>query len=234
MLSYFVKPILKKLRNGIRNQRLMKTTNSKIEFTAECDHSTFEGYNYVGNNSKVYASKVGYGTYISENAAITATEIGRYTSIGPGLKIAVGRHPLHMVSMYPAFYSNNHITQVNIPHQESNFEEVRLVANKIVCRIGNDVWVGANVCILDGIIIGDGAVIAAGAVVTKDVEPYAIVGGVPAKVIKKRFSDDIIGKLQNLKWWDKDIAWINLHGTYFESPDKLETVLNEEFGKEEK
>lgn len=81
----------------------------------------------------------------------------------------------------------------------------------IVCIfpiIGNDVWIGANAIILQGVTIGDGAIIAAGAVVTKDVPPYAIVGGVPAKVIKYRFSDEVILKLLQIKWWDKPEEWI--------------------------
>lgn len=69
--------------------------------------------------------------------------------------------------------------------------------------IGNDVWIGARVTIIDGISIGDGAVIATGAVVTKNVPPYAIVGGVPAKIIRYRFPNDKITELQNSRWWDR-------------------------------
>ena len=74
--------------------------------------------------------------------------------------------------------------------------------------IGNDVWIGYNATIMAGVTIGDGAIIATNATVTKDVEPYSIVGGNPAKLIKKRFSDEVIEKLLTLQWWDKDIEWI--------------------------
>lgn len=74
--------------------------------------------------------------------------------------------------------------------------------------IGNDVWLGANSLVLKGVKIGDGAVIGAGAVVTKDVPPYAIVGGNPAKVIKMRFDDETIGKLMQLQWWNLDLSII--------------------------
>jgi len=74
--------------------------------------------------------------------------------------------------------------------------------------IGNDVWIGYNATIMAGVKIGDGAIVAANATVTRDVEPYAIVGGNPAQVIRKRFSNEQIDQLLKLKWWDKDVEWI--------------------------
>ncbi len=74
--------------------------------------------------------------------------------------------------------------------------------------IGNDVWIGSNVLIIGGIKIGDGAIVAAGAVVTKDVPPYAIVGGIPARIIRFRFDKEQINKLLELKWWNKDDDWL--------------------------
>ena len=85
--------------------------------------------------------------------------------------------------------------------------------------IGNDVWIGANVIILSGVSIGDGAIIAAGAVVTKDVEDYSIVGGVPAKLIKYRFSKEQIHRLQKIKWWDWSHEKIEEHIEEFYQPD---------------
>lgn len=87
--------------------------------------------------------------------------------------------------------------------------------------IGNDVWIGARAMILSGVKIGDGAVIAAGAVVTKDVEPYTIVGGVPAKPIRKRFTDEQIDALIKLKWWDKDDVWMRDHAAMFRHVEEL-------------
>ncbi|MGN1275552.1 MAG: CatB-related O-acetyltransferase, partial [Floccifex sp.] len=81
--------------------------------------------------------------------------------------------------------------------------------------IGNDVWIGNNVTILAGVSVGDGAVLAAGAVVTKDVPPYAIVGGVPAKILRFRFDDGTIKELQKLEWWNKNPDWIKEHKDQF-------------------
>lgn len=157
--------------------------------------SRLEGENYIGPQVTVTCSSIGRFTYLSENTKINNAVIGRFCSIGPNFNVGLGMHPKNFVSTHPFFYSSEHIShEQKIEHR---FDEYRLTT------IGNDVWIGANVILVDGVKIADGAIVAAGAVVTKDVGPYEIVGGVPAKFISKRFPDSVIIMLLNSKWWDK-------------------------------
>lgn len=155
----------------------------------------------INENVKIYEPyhiiecTIEKGTYIARNSFITKTNIGKFCSIGPNLLCGFGIHPTNGISTSPSFYST--MNQNGITYAEFDKIEER----KII-TIGNDVFIGMNVTILDGVTIGDGAIIAAGAVVTKDVKPYEIVGGVPAKHIKFRFSEDTINKLLEIKWWN--------------------------------
>ncbi|WP_084759090.1 CatB-related O-acetyltransferase [Subdoligranulum variabile] len=101
--------------------------------------------------------------------------------------------------------------------QEQRFEEYRYVDDdkRYFCEIGNDVWIGSDVIILQGVKIGNGAIVASGAVVTKDVPDFAIVGGVPAKIIRYRFTKDEINFLNQLQWWNRQEKWIQNHALYF-------------------
>lgn len=133
----------------------------------------------------------------------TKTEIGRYSSVASAVRIFGDEHPYERFTTSPATYFVNNIIFASAMEekQDCSFQTVHLTPPPKV-KIGNDVWIGSHVALKPGVTIHDGAVIATGAIVTKDVPPYSIVGGVPAKVIKMRFSDNIIEELMNLKWWE--------------------------------
>lgn len=120
-------------------------------------------------------------------------KIGKYCSIGEGVTVLLGgEHKSNWVTTYP------------FDAYVSEFKDIPIQSSKGDVVIGNDVWIGINVLILSGVCIGDGAVIGAGAVVARDVAPYSVVVGNPAKVIRKRFDDETIGKLLKIKWWNWD------------------------------
>ena len=140
-------------------------------------------------------SKIGDYTYVSQNAIISQTEIGKFCSIGPNLVSGWGVHPLNGISTSPMFYST-------MKQNGMTLSSVDKVVERKPIIIGNDVFIGANVTILDGVSIGDGAVIGAGAVVSKDIPPYAIAIGCPIEILRYRFDDDTRKKIQALNWWD--------------------------------
>ena len=167
-------------------------------FTSNVSEGTKLGnYCRVGKNAEVLNSTVGDYSYISFSSRVVSSTIGRFCSVGPRCLIgSLGRHPMDWVSTHPLFYSARY-SQVRGTAAHPYVETGRV-------SIGNDVWIGAKVVIIDGVRIGDGAVVAAGAVVTSDVDPYSIVGGVPAKRIGARFGQAVIRALQDRKWWSDD------------------------------
>lgn len=139
--------------------------------------------------------RIGSYSYIAFESRVSRTTFGRFCSVGPELLCGYGNHPTHLLSSSPVFYST--MGQCGTTFAEENrFDELPPVV------VGNDVWIGARVFIRDGVTVGDGAIIAAGAVVAGDVPPYSIMGGVPARLIRTRFDDEIVQSLLELRWWD--------------------------------
>lgn len=140
--------------------------------------------NIIYNDTVLVDSNFGDYTYVGGHAKIQYADIGKYCSIAEGVKIGLGIHPLDLEFTHPAFYSpqshwKDEITPI-IPEELVEYKRI---------IIGDDVWIGTNAMIMDGITIGSHAVVAAGAVVTKDVPEYAIVGGIPARIINYRTVD---------------------------------------------
>ena len=156
----------------------------------------------IGANAAIADSCLGDYTYIGPQSSLTHTTVGKFCSIAPQVNIGTGSHPARtFVSSHPALY----LSRPGIGWSLANHDYHTEFAQTI---IGNDVWIGVGATILDGLQIGDGAIVGAGAVVVKDIEPYTIWGGVPAKLIRRRFSDDEIEYLLGFRWWDRDDDWL--------------------------
>jgi len=149
---------------------------------------------YLAIGVRISNSNIGDYSRIRHFSTLHYTTVGKFSAIGKNSRIGIGRHPVNLLSTNLIFYKKNQIK--NNWARPINFQEYK----KIV--IGNDVWIGENSTVMGGVTIGDGAIIASKAVVTKDVPPYAIVGGIPAKIIKYRFEEQVINKLLEIKWWD--------------------------------
>lgn len=215
------------VRRRLWNQKRCKIDGrSNVNF----QNCKFEGCNAVGKFTILNNCELGFGTYISEQDVLENMAIGKFCAIGPYVHVINGKHPTkHFVSIHPAFYST--AVQAGITYvKENRFEEFSYVNPEKTqfARIGNDVWVGDSVSIMEGVTVADGTIIAAGAVVVKDTEPYSIVGGVPAKLIRYRFDGENIDFLLKLKWWDKDQNWLEKYADKFNDIENLKKVLSEE------
>ena len=188
----------------------------------------FEGTNVIHKGTVVSGSKIGYGTYIGANTQLGNAEIGRFSSIASNVKVVTATHPtMDFVSTSPMFFST--LRQTGKTYCDTiKFNEFLSVNGRSVV-VGNDVWIGDNVTIKGGVTIGDGAIVAMNACVTKNVPPYAIVGGVPAKIIRYRFTGEEISKLLALEWWNKPEDWIIKYSRSFVNvKDLFNTLKNED------
>lgn len=219
--------LIKSLPNRWKNRR-----NVKFGIGAQIDAKTkFEGKNRLGKFTSVKSSSLGYGSYIADNSRLSQTKIGRYTSIGRDVQVVGGRHPVSEgISTCPSFYSS-HPQNGLLLAQEPNFRELVRTENGYMVEIGNDVWIGSHCRILQGVTVGDGAVIACGAVVTKDVPPYSVVGGVPAKVLRYRFDDAAIEQLCQLQWWNWSKETLAARAHLFMQPERFLKAAAGAFGQ---
>lgn len=184
----------------IFNQCAVK--NSTIDKSACCDYGSI-----------VLNSNIGKCSYIGEHTSLIYSKVGNFTSISNYCAIGGGAHPINWVSTSPVFNSSKSI--LNISMARSKFDPFTETL------IGNDVWIGSHCLIKAGITIADGAIIGMGSVVTKDVPPYEIWAGNPAKILKKRFDDEIIKKLLEIKWWEWQFKKLKYYAPYFNDIKKF-------------
>lgn len=217
------------LRNLCRIKRINNMKNSKISYrTYVCSETVFEGLNVVKDKSSIISCNIGYASYLSSYCTIINTDVGKYCSIASNVKIISGNHPTNdYVSTHPLLYSARKYAGIQYV-SKSSFKEYTYVLNtkNRFCVIGNDVWIGTSSMIMSGVTIGNGAIIAAGSIITKDIEPYAIVAGVPAKIVRYRFQKNDIKFLENLCWWNKEEEWIQKHINLFSDIRKLKSEIS--------
>lgn len=174
----------------------------------------------IYRGTQIYKSSIGDYSYAAPKSKLIDAKVGKFCSIGHESCIGMGRHTLNKLSTSPIFTEkNNSLGQKWVDKDKS-------VIPFQTINVGNDVWIGRNALIMGGVNIGNGAVVGAGAVVTKDIPPYAVVGGVPAKIIRYRFPEDIIKKLEEIQWWNlpEDILKSNIH--LFQKEDINKDDLN--------
>lgn len=158
-------------------------------------NSNIDKSSVVGTSCNVVRLEMDRYSYFGDNCQIVNAKIGAFCSISDHVFIGGAEHPVDWISTSPVFQN------VRRSGPSKRFAKFDLPKSKKTI-IGNDVWIGHGVTIKQGVVIGDGAVVGSNALVTKDVPPYAVVGGVPARLIKYRFPQEVIGRLEEIQWWN--------------------------------
>ncbi len=176
-VGYYFSKLTNKLLNlpSIKNSKIHKT--SKVCSGSNIINTNMEEYSYIGNN-----------------CTVVNTNIGSFCSIADDCKIGLAMHPIEWVSTSPVFHDGYNVLRKNFSNHTFNPFNTT--------SIGCDVWIGANCLVKSGVKIGNGAIVGMGSVVTKDVDPYTIVAGNPAKIIRMRFPEDMAHYLERIKWWE--------------------------------
>lgn len=174
---------------------------AKVYSIVQVTNSTIDDYSYVGRHSRVIHA-----------------DVGKFCSISGRVSLGMGTHTLDKLSTSPIFTERHNSTK----HQ---WTEIKTVNPFKRVKVGNDVWIGTGVMVMGGVTIGDGAVIGAGAIVTKDVPPYAVVAGIPAKIIRYRFPEDLIRTLEEVKWWNKTDEELRNNILLFQEPVDKELIM---------
>lgn len=176
----------------ITSSRLGK--ESRIEEGVTIKGCSIGDYSAIHREASLESVNMGRASYVSQRSRLDSVIIGNFCSLGPEILAGTGEHPTDRLSTSPVFYSS--YGQCGLSLHQDNLRERMLI------EIGSDVWIGARAFVRDGVKIGSGAIVAAGAVVVRDVPAYAVVGGVPAKLLKHRYEQDLIARLLKISWWN--------------------------------
>lgn len=207
-----------RIYNGAEVQRTSIGKKSIIGNDSIVQDSIIEDYVSINRRNYILRSNIGHFSYTGIGTMIRSASIGSFCSLSWNVSIGGGDHDFDHVTTSPLWRFGMMDDDVN---HDDNKELQKRFEIQPDCKIGNDVWIATNAVILRNVTIGDGAIIGAGAVVRKDVEPYSIVAGVPAKPLKKRFDDKLIEALLDLAWWDwpVDVIRANTDLIYKEKVD---------------
>ncbi len=191
-ISYYFFKFQKKLRGKAISNSFIHFT-SKVEAGSEVINSKFDKHSFCGYN-----------------CTLVNVDIGSFCSISNNVVMGGGMHPMDWVSTSPVFYHGRD----SVKKKYAEFK--RKEPSRII--VGNDVWIGQSVLVKQGVKIGTGSVIGMGSVVTKDVEPYSIVAGNPARLLRMRFEKEIVEELLSSKWWEMPDAELEKAAKYIQDP----------------
>ena len=208
---------LRWLRARRANRRLQRRfPTSVIHLGAFVDDSSTLGESTVlFPDVALHSTEFGRFSYVQARSLIVNAQIGPFCSFAADVQIGLAAHPTHMVSTSPVFYDPAQPLPRFLAKQRVFHDELPRTT------VGADVWIGQGAMLRAGVRVGHGAVVAAGAVVTADVAPYTIVGGVPARVIRRRFTDEVCDRLLATRWWERPLADLERLAPLFEDPAKL-------------